>query len=40
MTFTLREATSKDLPLIVKQRHAMFEALGYVNRAELELTDA
>jgi RimJ/RimL family protein N-acetyltransferase len=40
MTLTLREATPKDLPLIVKQRHAMFEALGYVNRAELELTDA
>lgn len=40
MPFTLREATSADLALIVKQRHAMFEAMGYVNRAELELTDA
>lgn len=40
MTFTLRAATPADLPTIVKQRHAMFEAMGYVNRAELELTDA
>ncbi len=40
MQFSLREATAKDLPIIVKQRHAMFEAMGYVNRAELELTDA
>lgn len=40
MIFTLREATLKDLALIVKQRHAMFAAQGYVNRAELELTDA
>lgn len=40
MKFTLRQATPMDLPLIVKQRHAMFEAQGYVNRAELELTDA
>ncbi len=38
--FTLRAATPADLPIIVKQRHAMFEAMGYVNRAELELTDA
>lgn len=40
MPFTRREATSADLSLIVKLRHAMFEAMGYVNRAELELTDA
>ena len=40
MTFTLRNATLKDLSAIVAQRHAMFEAMGYVNRAELELTDA
>lgn len=40
MQFTLRTATLADLPTIVKQRHAMFEAMGYVNRAELELTDA
>lgn len=40
MQFTLREATSKDLSIIVKQRHAMFEAMGYMNRAELDLTDA
>lgn len=40
MKFTLRDAIAQDLPLIVKQRHAMFEAMGYVNRAELDLTDA
>ncbi len=40
MQFTIREATPRDLPLIVRQRHAMFEAMGYKNRAELELTDA
>lgn len=40
MKFTLRSATMHDLPAIVTQRHAMFEAMGYVNRAELELTDA
>lgn len=40
MQFTLRGATSADLSLIVKLRHAMFEAMGYVNRAQLELTDA
>lgn len=40
MEFTIREAKPADLPRIVKQRHAMFEAMGYVNRAELELTDA
>jgi GNAT superfamily N-acetyltransferase len=40
MTFTLRAATLNDLNTIVAQRHAMFEAMGYVNRAELELTDA
>jgi len=40
MQFTLRAATPADLFLIVKQRHAMFEAMGYVNRAQLELTDA
>lgn len=40
MKFTLRNATLKDLSAIVAQRHAMFEAMGYVNRAELELTDA
>ena len=40
MQFTLRSATPKDLPAIIAQRHAMFEAMGYVNRAELDLTDA
>ena len=40
MQFSLRAATSADLAIIVKQRHAMFEAMGYVNRAELDLTDA
>lgn len=40
MSFTLRPVTLADLPTIVRQRHAMFEAQGYVNRAELELTDA
>jgi GNAT superfamily N-acetyltransferase len=40
MHFTVRKATLEDLPLIVRQRHAMFEAQGYKNRAELELTDA
>lgn len=40
MTFSLRQATPGDLALIVKQRHAMFVAQGYMNRAELELTDA
>jgi L-amino acid N-acyltransferase YncA len=40
MQFTLRPATPADLSTIVKQRHAMFEAMGYVNRAELDLTDA
>jgi GNAT superfamily N-acetyltransferase len=40
MTFTLRNATLKDLDIIVAQRHAMFEAMGYMNRAELDLTDA
>jgi GNAT superfamily N-acetyltransferase len=40
MTLTLRPATAADLSLIVTQRHAMFEEMGYVNRAELELTDA
>lgn len=40
MQFTLRSATHADLPVIVAQRHAMFEAMGYVNRAELELTDS
>jgi RimJ/RimL family protein N-acetyltransferase len=40
MLFTLRAATPADLNIIVKQRHAMFEQMGYVNRAELELTDA
>ena len=40
MDFTLRNATPKDLSVIIKQRHAMFEGMGYVNRAELELTDA
>lgn len=40
MTFTLRAATTADLPVIVKQRHAMFEAMGYMNRAELDLTSA
>lgn len=40
MPFSIREAKPADLPRIVKQRHAMFETMGYVNRAELELTDA
>jgi GNAT superfamily N-acetyltransferase len=40
MLFTLRDATVKDLKTIVAQRHAMFAAMGYVNRAELDLTDA
>lgn len=40
MQFTLREAGPADLPLIVRQRHAMFEGMGYVNRAALDLTDA
>jgi ribosomal protein S18 acetylase RimI-like enzyme len=40
MTFTLRAATSADLDTVVKHRHAMFTAMGYVNRAALELTDA
>lgn len=40
MEFTIRTATPADLPVIVKFRHAMFEGMGYVNRAELELTDA
>lgn len=40
MQFTIRPATPIDLPTIVKFRHAMFEGMGYVNRAELELTDA
>lgn len=40
MQFSIRAATPADLPTIVKLRHAMFEAMGYVNRAELELTDA
>lgn len=39
MEFKLRAANSEDLPLIVKQRHAMFTEMGYVNRAELDLTD-
>ena len=39
MEFKLRAATSADLPLIVKHRHAMFTEMGYLNRAELELTD-
>lgn len=39
MQFTTRAATPADLSIVVKQRHAMFEAMGYVNRAELELTD-
>ncbi|HZQ05186.1 MAG TPA: GNAT family N-acetyltransferase [Anaerolineae bacterium] len=39
MEYKLRAATRSDLPLIVKQRHAMFERMGYVNRAELDLTD-
>lgn len=40
MKYRVRPATVADLPLIVSQRHAMFEAMGYVNRAQLELTDA
>ncbi len=40
MNFTLRNAAPQDLRVIVALRHAMFEAMGYVNRAELELTDA
>ncbi|MCC7161060.1 MAG: GNAT family N-acetyltransferase [Anaerolineae bacterium] len=40
MTFTIRPAKPADLPRIVKQRHAMFVAMGYMNRAELDLTDA
>lgn len=39
MEFTTRPAVPADLPTIVKLRHAMFESMGYVNRAELELTD-
>jgi len=39
MEFTIRAAAPADLPTIVKLRHAMFEEMGYVNRAELELTD-
>ncbi len=38
MPFTVRVATPKDMPLIARQRQAMFEGMGYVNRAELELT--
>src|SRR5260221_4644320 len=40
MPFTLRSATPADLAIITKQRHAMFEQMGYRNRAELDLTDA
>lgn len=39
-TFSIRAATLADLPTILVQRHAMFEAMGYMNRAALELTDA
>lgn len=40
MQFQLREATLNDLDTIIRHRHAMFEAMGYVNRAQLDLTDA
>jgi GNAT superfamily N-acetyltransferase len=38
-SFTIREATPADAPTIIAQRRAMFEGMGYVNRAELDLTD-
>lgn len=38
MNYTIRAATTADLSVILKQRTAMFESWGYVNRAELQLT--
>jgi GNAT superfamily N-acetyltransferase len=40
MQFILRAATPADIATIVRQRHSMFEEMGYRNRAELDLTDA
>jgi GNAT superfamily N-acetyltransferase len=40
MNYTIREATPADLSAIVCLRHGMFQSMGYVNRSELELTDA
>lgn len=39
-TFTLRTATLADIPTIIAHRRAMFEEMGYRNRAELDLMDA
>ena len=36
---TIRPATPADARTIIAHRRAMFEAMGYVNRAELDLTD-
>ena len=37
---TIRPATLADAPTIVKHRRAMFDAMGFTNRAELDLMDA
>ncbi len=39
-SFTLRTATLAEIPTIVAHRRAMFEEMGYRNRAELDLMDA
>ncbi len=39
-TFTFRTATLADIPTIIAHRRAMFEEMGYRNRAELDLMNA
>ncbi len=38
-SFTTRRATLADVPTIVAHRRAMFEAMGYTDRAALDLMD-
>jgi GNAT superfamily N-acetyltransferase len=39
ISLTIRPGTPADAGVIIAHRRAMFEAMGYVNRAELDLTD-
>ncbi|MHA1236173.1 MAG: hypothetical protein ACTSQ9_00755 [Candidatus Hodarchaeales archaeon] len=38
-TVTIRKATESDIPVLVRQRRLMFEAMGYKNSPKLHMTE-